>query len=266
MKKLFLRIGMALLIAGMVFPAPLKVSWTEGTVQIKSGSSWKNLDAGASIDSSSIIQLMAESFIEFTYPGGKLALSAEGVYSLDKILANANRQQQERSTVLSKVGKLVANKAPLSTIVAGVRGSEQDSTSNIDWIVDDENSQSKNDIAAEAYAQLQKGAYLQAAGAFAKLVPYAPQDAKTEYLYAQAWCLASANDLVGSIKLLRTMPDVGPFAIERALLLSRLNLDTGAVSEAIQVLESLRLSSELESDNLLLVQDMLNEAKALKSQ
>lgn len=265
MKGLLLGV-IALLVSPTIFAVPLKVSWSEGSVQIKTSSAWKPLEIGSSIDSSSVIQLKPDSFVELTYSGGKLVLSAEGIYSLDKLLANANKQQQERSTVLSKVGKLVANKAPLSTTVAGVRGSEQDSASNMDWIVDEESAPSGADPAAEAYTLLKNGSYAQAAKAFSRLIPNAPEALKTEYQYSQAWCLASANDLVGSIKILRAMPGAGPFAIQRALLLARLNLDTGAVAEAVQVLESVRLSPELESDDRVLVQEMLKEAKALKSQ
>lgn len=266
MKKPFLFIGMALLLAEFIYSIPLKVSWTEGSILVKTGSEWKPLEIGTTADSSSVIQLKKDSFAEFTYAGGKLVLSAEGIYTLDKLLANANKQQQERSTVLSKVGKLVTNKIPASTTVAGVRGSDQDSASGIDWITDEDSSPSQPDPAADAYRLLQNGVYPEAAAAFARLIPNAPDSVKTEYQYSQAWCLASANDLVGAIKLLRVMPASGPFTIQRALLLARLNLETGAIPEAIQVLESVRLSPELETDDRVLVQGMLQEARALKSQ
>lgn len=266
MKKFFLLTGMVLTFTGIVCSLPLKVSWSEGSILVKTGSEWKPLEIGTTADSSSVVRLKKDSFVEFTYAGGKLVLSAEGVYSLDTLLANANKQQQERSAVLSKVGKLVTNKAPLSTTVAGVRGSEQDSASSIDWITDEDSSPSHPDPAADAYRLLQNGAYPEAAAAFARLIVNAPESIKTEYQYSQAWCLASANDLVGAIKLLRVMPASGPVKIQRALLLARLNLETGAIPEAIQVLESVRLSPELETDDRVLVQGMLQEARALKSQ
>lgn len=88
MKKPFLLIGMALIFAGFILPIPLKVSWTEGSILVKTGSEWKPLEIGTTADSSSVIQLKKDSFVEFTYAGGKLVLSAEGIYTLDKLLAN----------------------------------------------------------------------------------------------------------------------------------------------------------------------------------
>lgn len=266
MKRSGLLVGMVLFLVSSGFSVPLTVSWTEGSVMVRSGNAWKTLDVGSSLDSASVIRLLSDSFVEFAYSGGTLVLSSEGMYTLDKLLAYSSNQREERSSILAKVGKMITNQAPLSTTVAGVRGSEQDSSSNVDWILEDESGASVSDPAGKAYTMLRKGAYQEAAKAFSDLIPTASFDVKPEYQYAQAWCLASANDLVGSIKLLRSMPSSGPFAVQRALLLSRLNLDTGAFKDAVQILESVRLFPELRSDDRLLVQRMLQEATTLQSQ
>jgi len=137
MKKLSLLMVMALLFSVTVFSAPLKVSWTEGSVMIKTGNSWKDLDVGATVESSSLIRLKKDSFVEFSYAGTTLVLSTEGIYSLEKFLANGVKQEKERASIISKVGKIITHQAPLSTTVAGVRGSEQDSSPNMDWIIDE---------------------------------------------------------------------------------------------------------------------------------
>ncbi|WP_304222518.1 hypothetical protein [Gracilinema caldarium] len=264
MKKVNLFFVLFVLGTITMYSAPLTVSWAEGSVMIRTGTTWKELDVGSVVESSEQVQLKPNSFVEFSYSGGKLVLSAEGTYVLDKILANAVKQQAARSSMLSKIGKLVANEVPLSTTVAGVRGSEQDRSSSMNWIVDEELDTAGTDPASNAYELLRGGSYLEAAASFEQLIPNASAERRVEYQYTQAWCLASANDLVASIKLLRSMSSAGPFAIPRALLLARLNLDTGAIGDAVRVLESVRLSPELQNDDRLLVQNMLQEAKTLQ--
>ncbi len=264
--KRFCLLIVALSCAALVFSVPLQVSWSEGTIMVRFGSSWKPLDTGSLLDSSSLIQLAPDSLVELTYSGGKLVLSAEGTYQLDMILANAAKQQKERSTVLAKVGKLVTNQAPRSSTVAGVRGSEQVPSAHLDWIIEEETGLSGSGAEAEAYALLQDGDFLQAAAAFSKLSYSATADKQQEYHYSQAWCLASANDLVGALKLLRSMGSSGVFAVPRSLLLARLSLDTMAVNEAVQILEKIRLSPELQRDDRILVQNMLQEAASLQTQ
>ncbi len=108
---------------------PVSVSYVEGSVQVQSGGTWKNLDFGDSFDSAQTVRLGAKAILELSVRGGAtVVISSAGNYVVDTLL----RPRQESSALANVAGKLerlAQSGARQESSVAGVRGSSVDASS-----------------------------------------------------------------------------------------------------------------------------------------
>lgn len=258
MKRAFIAVYIAAVCGMFVIGAPLTVSWVEGQVDVKSGPGWKAIDVGDTVESASSVRLGPGALAEFMAGKRKIAVSAEGVYALDSLLAASASQEASRVSVVGKMGRFVNTEAPRSTVVAGVRGDFEGAPANTTWVVDEDDPET---LAEEARALAAKDQFEPAAKKFALAAEGALGDKRDEYRYSQAWCLASANDAIGAIKILRPMASSGAFGIARGILLARLNLDTGAAKEAMALLDEVAKNPSLAGDDAALVDELRAESR-----
>jgi len=262
MKKILLAFSMLTLCAA-VFAVPLTASWIEGKVERGSGSAWKPVLIGDTVDSSQSVRLSAGALAEFTLGSRRIALSAPGVYSLDTLMKAGGEQAQKRSATMGKLGKLVDPKAAeTATAVAGVRGAAQGQDETM-WMTE---SEGPGALAEEARAFARESRFADAAALFGQAAGLASGEEKAGYAYARAWSLAAGGANIEAIKALRALSpaDAGSWAGQRALLLGRLDIDSGAFAEAREVLQAAIGSGKLAGEDLELAKGMLAEAKAGK--
>ncbi|GAB1483154.1 hypothetical protein MASR2M78_19700 [Treponema sp.] len=240
-----------------LFAVPLTASWVEGDVSVKSGTKWQELFLGDSLDSSALVRLGPGSLAEFTSGSRKIALSSEGSFNLDSLLQSSGAQVQKRSAVISKLGRMVDNQTPRSSVVAGVRGEFEGTTEKTEWAVDDD----PEVLAADARRYLEQNNFVEAAKLFGEASMEAYGEQKDEYTYSQAWCLAASENVLGAIKILRPMQPIGLYSTPRAILLARLSLDTGAYKEAVAILSDAKKNPNLSSDDAEMIKQLQVEAQ-----
>lgn len=259
MKKVVLAALAAVVVAAAVSALPLSVTWTEGKVEKMKGSAWVAIGAGDSIDSSETVRLGPDSYAEFADGRRKIVLSAPGTFSLDALVKAGADQTKKRSGTVDKLSKLVDPKAQSGqTAVGGVRGAEA-GADTMTWVSEDDEETVSALDAARALAR--EGRYGEAANRFAEAVSFSEGESKDAALYGQAWALAADGSTLKALKLLRSMPAIGVWAGPRALLLARLDLESGAKAEAKSVLEAAIAAGFLAGEELQLAKGMLEEAK-----
>ncbi len=258
MKRLTVFMVLAALSLASLYAVPLTATWIEGDVALRQGTTWQEILAGDSLDSSSVVRLGRGSLAEFSSGSQKIALSTEGTFNLGTLIKAGGAQEEKRSNVVSKMGKLIDKQAPRSTVVAGVRGDFEGKPETTLWAVDEEDPEA---LAAEARALLAEENYTQAADLFGRAAVEAFGDQRDEFLYTQAWCLAAGDSVIGAIKVLRPMGSSGPYALPRAILLARLSIDTGASAEAALLLDEAARNPALSGEDAELVRQMRLEIK-----
>jgi hypothetical protein len=262
MKKFLLALTM-LLLAFAVFAVPLTASWIEGKVERGSGSAWKIVSIGDTVDSSMSVRLAAGALAEFTLGSRRIALSAPGVYSLDALVKAGSEQTKKRSATMGKLGKLVDPKAAeTATAVAGVRGAAQGEDETM-WMTEAEGPEA---LAEEARSFARESRFADAAALFGQAAGLSSGEEKAGYAYARAWSLAAGGSNIEAIKALRAIAPAtaGAWAGQRALLLARLDIDSGAFAEARDILTSTIAAGKLKGEDLELANGMLEETKAAK--
>lgn len=260
MNKIFTMI----LIAGFSFSLsalPLSVSWTEGPVERQVGAAWKALEPGDTIDSAETIRLGKGAFVELKAANRKLVYSAPGSYVPDSLLKAGGDGVAKRNAVLDKLGKAVAPaKAEASAAVGGVRAAEAP-TATVEWADESEDARA---LVKEAQADVAVGKYAEAIAKYAEAAEALDGGEKAGALYGKAFCLAVIGDTIPAIKELRALPETGDWGGPRALLLARLDLDTGAAAEARAVLERAIAAKAFSGEDLESAKAMLAEASAVK--
>jgi hypothetical protein len=235
MKKSALLLALATVMSFVLAAIPLEVSWTEGPVDRKVGTAWKALQPGDALDSAESIRLGSNAYIELKAGQRKLVISAAGLYVPDSLLKAGADGSTKKNAVLDKLSKAVApQKAEASAAVGGVRAAEAPSTT-VEWADESEDARA---LVTEAQGDVAEGRYEEAAGKFSEAAEALDGGERAGALYGKAFCLAVVGETIPAIKELRSLPSSGDWAGPRALLLARLDLDTGAAAEARSVLEA----------------------------
>jgi tetratricopeptide (TPR) repeat protein len=250
----------ALFIAIAAWASPLSVTWIDGKVEKQNGSTWVAINMGDTVDTSDMVRLAKGAMAEFTDGHRKISLSAAGTFSL-ATLAKAGADQTKSAGTVQKLAKLVDPKASQDqqsqTAVGGVRGdligAGVDQTT---WVGDDENVAA---LMSQAQALAHDAKYDEAAAAFGKAVAVADGDQKDQALYSQAWAYSAGGSSLRAVKILRSMAATGTWAGPRAILLGRLDIDSGSAAEAKAILQAAISAGSLAGDDLALAKSMLQE-------
>jgi hypothetical protein len=239
---------------------PLTVSWADGKVDMQNGSAWKAVSMGDELDSASTIRLAKGASVELSDGKRKVSLTAEGSYLLDNLLKKGAVASRQNTGAMNKLGKLVDPQASVgSTTVAAVRGAAiEPAKESAEW-------QSDVDVSAimdEGRKLVRAGDYSNAALKFDEAAQAAEGVDKDAAVYSEAWALAAGDSQAKAVKLLRSMPSSGNWAGPRALLLARLDIDSGANAEAKSVIQAGVSSKLFVGDEVDLANSMLDEASA----
>jgi hypothetical protein len=216
---------------------PVSATWIEGQVDRRSGQGWKAVSIGDKLDSSDSVRLGPRALAEFTDGQRRVALSTSGFFALETLFKAGGEQAKQRAGALAKLGKMIDPKAAASAgTVAGVRGAAA-SPSATSWVTEEEGASA---YAEEALAYARESRFADAAKLFADAASESEGEKKSGYTYSQAWSLAAGGAVLDAVKILRGMPlaEAGVWVAPRALLLARLDIDTGAAAEARDLLRA----------------------------
>jgi hypothetical protein len=260
MKRFVVVVLIAFATSLSIYAIPMTVSWADGKVDLKNGDAWTAVNMGDQIDSASTIRLGKGASVELSDGKRKVALTAEGTYLVDNLVKKGAVASKQNSGAMSKLGKLVDPQASVgSTTVAAVRGAAIEPTKDTTaW-------QSDVDVPTimeEGRQLMRAGDYAAAALKFGEAVDVADGVEKDSAMYSQAWAFASGDSQVKAVKILRSMPASGNWAGPRALLLARLDIDSGASAEAKSVLEAGLSSKIFAGDEVDLAKSLVTEASA----
>jgi hypothetical protein len=261
MKRYLLIVVTALLAVVSLSAVPLTVSWADGKVELQKGSAWKAVAMGDQIDSSATVRLAAGASLELTDGKRKVALTAAGTYALDALLKKGAVASSNKGGALDKLGKLVDPKATTSqSTVAAVRGAAVEPTKDtMTWVSDTVDVPA---VMEEGRKLVRDGDFSLAAAKFDEAAQAADGEDKDAAQYAQAWALAADDSTARAVKILRVMPSTGTWAGPRALLLARLDIDSGAKDEAKSVLDAGKAAKLFVGDDVDLANSLLIEATA----
>jgi hypothetical protein len=259
MKRLTFVLISALVAVLSLSAAPLTVSWADGKVEKQKGSTWLAVNMGDQVDSADTLRLAKGASVELTDGKRKVSLTAAGSYQLDALLKQGATASKTKGAALDKLGKLVDPKASAgAATVAAVRGAAIEPTKeSVAWASD---SADVGAIMEEGRALVRSGDFVNAAAKFGDAAFSAEGDEKDAAVYAQAWSLAACDSSAQAVKLLRGMPSAGVWAGPRALLLARLDIDSGAQAEAKSVLDAALTANLLAGDDVDLAKSLITEA------
>ena len=261
MKRLLVTSIVLLLAVLSAAAVPLTVSWADGKVDSQKGSAWKAVAMGDVLDSSVTVRLGPGSSLELSDGKRKVSLTAPGTYALDALLKQGAAASKNKAGTLDKLGKLVDPKASTSaSTVAAVRGAAVEPTKDtVSWASD---SADVSAIMEEGRKLVRDGDFTAAAGKFHEAAASAEGEDLDSAQYAEAWALAASDSSAHAVKLLRAMPSSGTWAAPRALLLARLDIDSGAKAEAKTLISSGLSGNIFVGDDVDLAKGLLSEASA----
>jgi hypothetical protein len=261
MKRLIIIVLISFVAALGLYAVPLTVSWADGKVDFKNGGSWVAVNVGDKIDSASTVRLGKGASVELSDGKRKVSLTAEGSYVPDALFKKGAVASKQNTAAMDKLGKLVDPQASVgSTAVAAVRGAAvEPSKETMEWQSDTADLPA---VMEEGRRLVRSGDYADAALRFHEASGIAEGVDKDSAMYSEAWALAADDSRAKAVKVLRAMPSSGNWAGPRALLLARLDIDSGANAEAKSVLESGMKSKLFAGDEVDLAKSLLAEASA----
>jgi Flp pilus assembly protein TadD len=213
----------------------LRVSYVEGEVAMRSGSSWVGLATGDSVATDASVRLGTAALAELTMAGSTLVLSQPGTYSIRDLLAS--RTSVSSPGVVKVISGSLSRlfRAPQSnqTVVLGARGAEESSQGDLQWM----------ESGASGY--LQAGQNLIASGEYERAIAQLRQAldaASDEELPEVRYTLAFAYDLSGdTLNALKQVEGIEPapsdaWAKDFILLEAKLLVDSFAFPQAVELL------------------------------
>jgi hypothetical protein len=261
MKKCPAILFLLLLAATAASALTLTATWVEGGVERRVGSAWRAISIGDAVDSSDTIRLGPGALAEFTGGLRRISLSAPGIYVLDALAKAGAERSKSSASAMDKFGKLVDPKSSAimnQSTVAGVRG-DPVSEAGAAWLTDEDDPAT---LAEDGKSAARDGKYAEAAALFGKAAEGSEGEEKAGYEFAKAWAFAAEGSSIEAIKTLRGMGAAGgEWGRARALLLARLDLDTGSAAEAKAILEAAVAAGGLSPEDLELAKSMLEEAR-----
>lgn len=238
MKRCAALAALFLAVAG-AFAVPVTALFVDGSVQVLSGSSWKNLDFDDKFDSAQSVKLAAGAVLEIRSQSGSIVtIAAPGTYVVDALF----KPRKESSAIATVAGKLekLAKGGPADQTVAGVRGSEAVAAKDTMWA----GGTVEADEAAKAAFEAAKagdhaGAYTLYIEAYTLYMDASdPTGAARAAYSASLSAIASGSGAKALSALRRSSPeDAGALRGSYALTMATLAARYGAVAEAKDVLQ-----------------------------
>jgi hypothetical protein len=250
--------AMALLAVTDLIAVPLTVSWVEGRVERQGGTSWVRLEIDDRVESTEAVRLEGGAFLELATGNSRIMISSPGTYLPDSLLKAAAAAPARRGDLIARLARSMApRKAEASGASGGIRAAEAAGTEEL-WYSEADDAR---DLLEEAKRAVAEGGYAEGARDFLEAADSLDGEERDSALFGYAFCLAAEGRLVQAIKLLREHPFAGYWSVKRALLLARLDLDSGAFEEARALLESVLREASISPEELDAVKAMLAESK-----
>ncbi|MCX7023510.1 MAG: hypothetical protein NT080_02685 [Spirochaetes bacterium] len=215
------------------FAVPLTVSYADGTVERLDGKTWRSIDIGDVVESTSTIRLDKNSVVEFeSKDGARIGIASPGTYNLEDLAKK--KVPQAAASVADKLGKLTSGDSGKGSAVMGVRGDITD-VENLEFMVDDD----PEYFWDEGFKAFGAGKWDAAAAQFDKAISCSatPDDA-VKYAFYAGIAYLNMNAKVRALSSLRAAGSrgaaaaSGEFAGRWCLLLASLEYEIGTVDAA----------------------------------
>lgn len=215
----------------------LRVEYTEGLVELRTASGWKELGPGDMLQPSARIRLDRDSFAELSQGGTKITINRPGAYLISDLLAASKKVAawQLSSVVGSKIKGAVAGGPKGDTAVMGVRGAKQGEPDKIEWIEAGET----EEAVAQGKALMESGRYEEAQKTFQKALEeaYAGEEGTLLYYLAQVYSLQGRTALaLRALDRVNIQPEESLYT-DMVLLKGRLLLESLAFGDALQLFD-----------------------------
>lgn len=264
--KRFFALFCALALGISAWAIPLTVTWVDGKVELQKGSAWVALREGDVVDSASTLRLVNKSSIlELANGKQKIVLSSAGTYILDSVIKASAAQGQKSTATVDKLAKLVGPAQAGQTATGGVRGDLiGDAVLRIDY--DDGLNDTRLELQKAVDLNTQQK-YKEAIDLFEKVKKDASTDSLilTAAMYGQACSYVALGSNARAIKLLREVKfTMATLPSTESLLLARLDLDSGAKSEGVAIIQAALAAGGLDQETVDIANGMLKEAGVTK--
>ncbi len=226
------------LVAVVAFAQESMVAFVDGSVQVKSGSAWKEVNIGQKLEANATVRLGSGALLELTADGGRsLMLSKAGTYELAPLWKTAPAAKGTAAKLLGVVERIAAGTpAAAPTTVAGVRGASSD-TDGILWLEDAEDPETLYESGRKAEAE---GRYAEAAVFYAEALRIVNERAVVDKeracvsAYAAARAHVAAGQLGRALAALKSADPAAAGALRPAyaLLMASLLAEFGDAESA----------------------------------
>lgn len=179
------------------------VAFVDGSVQVKAGTAWNNVDIGQKLAANATVRLGSGALLELTADGGRsLMLSKTGTYELAPLWKTAPVAKGTAAKLLGVVERITAGtQAAAPSTVAGVRGAASD-TDDLLWLEDAEDPETLYASGRKAEAE---GHYAEAAVFYSEALRIVNDRAVIDKTRACASAYAAARAHVAAGQLGRAL-------------------------------------------------------------
>ena len=226
---------LTLAIAASAFAQSYSVSYSDGTVELKTAKGWSALSVGDLVPASSSVLVSQGGSLELTRGAARITILRDGVYEIAS-LARAAQKAGAAGTGARISQKLqsLTTEQPKSTAAGGVRAEDQGSTPTVTW------AEESDETRSEVISLLAQKKYAEAAKELEKALDESPSTSDgQELMYLSGLAYYGAGQLVKAYRILsRISPDPGASWYEKYLLLkAQVLVDSPDFETALGILQ-----------------------------
>ncbi|MBN1796951.1 MAG: tetratricopeptide repeat protein [Spirochaetales bacterium] len=262
-QKIIITLCMILFTVAFLQAESFTVVFSDGTVKVKSGASWKSVNIGDSLSGSNTVKLESGSMLEIASNKSTLTLYDPGTYVLNELLNASQKVKSQKflNAVDARIQNVVQGNDYHRTTAAGLRGFEQGERGSefdeVEWAVEEDEAGGEVDPITQGQNLLALNKYDEAITHFEKMIAEWPYpEAKPFFTYYLAYAYAEKNQKAQALKLLDkiTVNQGHILYADYVMLKGRLLLESFAYKSALQIFEQyLALNSQGENTQAVLL-------------
>ncbi|HVP19957.1 MAG TPA: hypothetical protein VMU36_13275 [Spirochaetia bacterium] len=211
------------------------ITYSDGTVEIKTAKGWSVLSIGDAVPLSATVRVSQSGSLELTKGRARLTILKDGTYEIARLASAAELSGAlgAGARISQKLQSLTSDK-PTSTTAGGVRAADQSSQAAVTWV--DEN----DEVRSEVVSLLAQKKYLDAAQKLQEALDESPSPAyEQEFAYLAGVAYYGAGQPVRAFRALsKVSPDPSVQWYARYVILkTQLLVDSLDYSGALDILQ-----------------------------
>ena len=232
MRRALIAGGLLLAMTYAVWAQELSVSYIEGNVQARSGSSWVTLSIGDRVSPQTALQLIGGACIEIKWGDSRIFLSQKGTYVLHDIMTSfqALSSAGVRKAISSTLSLLLKGRAQNQNDSLGARGANEAKVEDSGWVT------SSAQVFVDAGKQyLESGQNKEAIEQFLLALDAATDAESTQVQYYLAYAYSQSGDTRVALKHAASLQpgSSDAWASDFIILKAKLLIDSNAFAQEI---------------------------------